>query len=472
MLFCEVKKNKKMNLILSTVFSGIFMMFIGFLVKKQSYLNSIAALLFAGIIGSAVLQLNHIAILPDAFKNMLWINDYGIQFFIILAFATLFYIVLNHEEFEKVNENYTQDYYALLFFVFTGIALLALFSNLVIMFLGVEILSIPMYILAGSKKDKMKSTEASIKYFLMGAFSTGLLLMGITLLYGATGSFDYDHLSIVSVKGFEHIYFFGWILLILSFCFKISLAPFHFWAPDVYDGTPTVFTSFMSTIVKGAAFLGFVQILSAFPSTHPLAENYRFLIGIIILLTLLIGNFSAIAQQSVKRMMAYSSIVQAGFMMFIALQLSENSKNALLFYVLSYSLAGISIFYTLTKIKKLNYENFNGFAKNNPFLAFTTTVSLISLAGIPLTSGFIAKFSVLSSVIDNPKNISLLIIALVLAVLSIYYYFKVIIAMYFKNETSNEVIRVSILSKITLILTITLIIILGIFPNTLEFIFS
>ncbi|CAG0904894.1 unnamed protein product, partial [Darwinula stevensoni] len=261
----------------------------------------------------------------------------------------------------------------------------------------------------------------------------GILLLGITFLYGSSGSFMLDKIGLIAVKGFDNICFYGWILIIISFCFKISVAPFHFWAPDVYDGTPTVFTSFMSTIVKGGAFLGFVQILWEFPWSHPLSANYRLIIIFIILLTLIIGNFSALYQSNVKRMLAYSSIVQAGFMMFITLQHTELSKEALLFYIFTYSLSGITLFYALTVVKGNKYKDFRDLSKTNPFLAIIMTISLISLSGIPLSAGFFAKFFALSNAMTNPQNISIIVIALVLAVLSVYYYFRLIIAMYFKE---------------------------------------
>src|SRR5690606_26570166 len=187
-----------------------------------------------------------------------------------------------------------------------GIAVLTSFNNLILIFLGIEILSIPLYALAGSAKHKMRSTEAAIKYFLMGSFSTGVMLMGMALIYGASGSFLLKDITVYAFD-FQSIYYLGWVLLVLSMCFKVSVAPMHFWAPDVYDGTPTVFSSYMITIVKGGAFLTFITLMSGFKITSGIvADNYRYLLSFIIILTLILGNFSALKQSSVKRMLAYS----------------------------------------------------------------------------------------------------------------------------------------------------------------------
>ena len=335
------------------------------------------------------------------------------------------------------------------------------------MFLGIEILSIPLYALAGAAKHKMRSTEAAVKYFLMGAFSTGIMLMGIALIYGASGSFMLKSIVTYSFD-FQSIYYLGWILLVLSFCFKVSVAPMHFWAPDVYEGTPTVFSSYMITIVKGAGFMTFITVMSAFKITSEIvAHNYQYLLSFIIILTLILGNFSALKQGSVKRMLAYSSVVQAGFMMFALFEISEESKYALLFFTVSYGLASIVLFYTLTQVKNLSYKGFNGLSKRSPVLAFSSTVALFSLAGIPFTSGFLAKFFILSSAMKEPSNLILVIAALVLAVVSVYYYIKVVIAMYFR-KSSKKKIKLSITTQILLILGTVLTIALGVYPDLLK----
>lgn len=455
-----------MNIILTSALSGIIFMFSGFILKDKRHLNILAVLLFIAMIFSAVFQLNGCEILNGKYPNMIETDPYRISFFIILCLVGIYYILVNRYNFTKPGSQ-VADYFALIFISFTGIAVLASFTNLIMMFLGIEILSIPLYALAGSAKHKMKSTEAAVKYFLMGAFSTGIMLMGIALIYGASGSFLLHNITAYAFD-FQSIYYLGWVLLILSLCFKVSVAPMHFWAPDVYDGTPTVFSSYMITIVKGAAFMTFITVMSAFKiSSEIVADNYRFLLSFIIILTLILGNFSALKQTSVKRMLAYSSVVQAGFMMFALFEISEESKNALLFYTVSYGMASVVLFYALTQVKNINYKGFNGLSKRSPVLAFASTVALLSLSGIPFTSGFLAKFFILSSAMNEPSNLILVLASLVLAVLSIYYYIKVIIAMYFRKSSDKKNIKLSLTSQILLIVGTVFTIALGVYPDLL-----
>lgn len=456
-----------MNIILTSAISGIIFMFSGFVLKNKRHQSILAVLLFIAMIIASVLQIQGSEILQGKYPNMIETDPYRISFFVILCLIGIYYTLVNRSNFSKPGSK-VSDYFALIFISFVGIAVLASFNNLILMFMGIEILSIPLYALAGSAKHKMKSTEAAIKYFLMGAFSTGIMLMGIALIYGASGSFLLKNITAYAFD-FQSIYYLGWITLILSLCFKVSVAPMHFWAPDVYDGTPTVFSSYMITIVKGAAFMTFLTVMSAFKITSEIvAQNYQYLLSFIIILTLILGNFSALKQTSVKRMLAYSSVVQAGFMMFALFEISEESKYALLFYTVSYGLSSIVLFYALTKVKKVNYKGFNGLSKRSPVLAAASAVALFSLAGIPFTSGFLAKFFILSSAMKDPSNLILVIIALVLAVVSVYYYIKVIIAMYFRKSGKKGKIKLSFASQFLLILGTVLSVALGVYPDLLK----
>ena len=439
-------------------------MFSGFYIKNNRALNIISVLMFLAIIIGGVCELNGCKMLVDRFPNMIGESVYGVSFLIGLAALAVFFLLINKDQFEKVG-NHVAEYYALMFFSFCGIAVLAQFNNLVLMFLGIELMSIPMYIIAGTNKESMKSTEASVKYFLMGAFSTGILLLGVTFLYGATGTFLVENIDKFD-PNFEMIYYLGWILLIFSFCFKVGAAPFHMWTPDVYSGTPTVFTSYMSTIIKGGSFLGFILIMQHFPADAQYSGYLRILLGAIIVLTLVLGNFGAVTQKSVKKMMAYSSIAQAGFMLFILFQVNSVSKEALFFYTIVYSVANFIIFYTIQQTKAEKYEDFTGLGKSNPILAAATSVALISLAGIPLTGGFIAKFMALSVAVSSMENLIIIIIALVMAVLSMYYYFKVIVFMYFK-EGNSSIKSQDGLTTALLVLGVIVLIVMGVFPGIL-----
>jgi NADH-quinone oxidoreductase subunit N len=256
----------------------------------------------------------------------------------------------------------------------------------------------------------------------------------------------------------------GMMLLLFSMAFKVSAAPFHFWTPDVYDGAPTVFTSFMATIVKVAVFVAFIRLF--YEAFGRLQQQWQIWIALITAATLLIGNITAVFQQSVKRMLAYSSIAQAGFMLMAILAMNMDGKEGLLIYSAAYSLATIGIFAVLIKMNDYTFDGFNGLAKQEPLLAATTAIFLLSLAGIPLTGGFIAKFKMLESVIATGKNFWLVIFAVLMAAVSVYYYFRVIQAMYFKDGPAR-VIPISPVFKGTLVALAVLIILLGIFPELL-----
>jgi NADH-quinone oxidoreductase subunit N len=362
---------------------------------------------------------------------------------------------------EKVGVNYA-EYFALIFFILCGIILTASFKSLLVLFLGIEIISIPLYILTGSDKRNLKSNEASLKYFLMGSFSTGIMLMGIALVYGAKGTFDTAAIDAYSQAAPSALLLGGMLLLIFAMGFKVSVAPFHFWTPDVYDGAPTVFTSFMATIVKAAVFIGFIRLFDE--AFGYLQSQWQLFFAIITALTLLIGNITAVFQQSVKRMLAYSSISQAGFMLLAVYAMNTDAKEGLLLYTAAYSLATIGIFAVLIKMSDYTFEGFNGLAKHHPLLAATTTIFLLSLAGIPLTAGFLSKFYMLKAAMATGKNLWLVIFAVLMAAVSVYYYFRVIQAMYFKDGQPQS-LQVTPAFKWTLVMLAALVILLGVYPS-------
>jgi NADH-quinone oxidoreductase subunit N len=351
--------------------------------------------------------------------------------------------------------------------VLCGIGILSSFNSLLMLFLGIEIISIPLYILTGSDKRNLKSNEAALKYFLMGSFSTGLMLMGIALLYGATGSFSLDArpVSIFGPVPVTVIEVIGLAFILVSMAFKVSAAPFHFWTPDVYDGAPSVFTSFMATIVKAAIFIGFIKLFEA--KSADLGQGWQLVIALIIIATLFVGNITAIFQQSVKRMLAYSSIAQAGFMMFALYSQNEMSKEGIILYAIAYSLSTIGIFAILIKMKDVTFEGFNGLARTQPTLAAVNTVFLLSLVGIPLTAGFWAKYYMLASVVKTQSSLWLVILAVLFAAISVYYYFRVIQAMYFKEGEAALTSDIKPSFRFGLVLVAAAIVLLGIMPNVL-----
>jgi NADH-quinone oxidoreductase subunit N len=392
---------------------------------------------------------------------MLVADGFSLLFNAIIFSCVLLYFLLSGKDIEKVGMD-VPEYYALIYFVLTGVGIASSFNTLLMLFLGIEIISIPLYILTGSDKRNLKSNEASLKYFLMGAFSTGLMLMGIALVYGAKGSFSMDVIGAGSAL--TPMMSAGLLLLLFSMAFKVSAAPFHFWTPDVYDGAPGVFTSFMATIVKAAGFIAFIRLFKGcFGETQ---GQWQLIVSIITAATLFIGNITAVFQQSVKRMLAYSSIAQAGFMMFAIVALNAMALEGLLYYAAAYCLATIGIFAILIRMKDYTFEGFNGMGKHHPVLAAANTVFLLSLTGIPGTAGFIAKFYMLSAAIGTGKVMWLVIVGIICAAISVYYYFRVIQAMYFKDGEKQD-IETGPGFRLLLAVTAAFIIFLGLFPQWL-----
>jgi len=464
-----------MNAIIVSAVWGIIMMFCSFLVKNRSSYRHIAAFGLLTLLTANILSAKGIQIFNIDDHGMFFFSSFGNFFNTIAIFSTLVYVLLTGKEMEKYGK-YAAEYFVLIFFVLCGVCILSAYNNMLMLFLGIEILSIPLYILTGADKRNLKSNEAALKYFLMGAFSTGLMLMGIALMYGGTGTFALEVGRVAkpnAVAGNGVLSFLevtGLLFLFVSMAFKVSAAPFHFWTPDVYDGAPTVFTSFMATVVKAAGFVAFIKLCevrmieTGLNVDKTFGVNWQLLFAILIVATLLVGNITAVFQQSVKRMLAYSSIAQAGFMLFSLFSLNDLGKEGLLLYAFAYSLATIGIFAVLVKVKDITFEGFNGLAKKQPVLAAATTVFLLSLSGIPLTAGFFAKYYMLAAVIKTGSYYWLVILAVLFAAVSVYYYFRVIQAMYFKEgDAVTEDVTPSF--KTGLVLLSGLIILIGIMPT-------
>lgn len=452
-----------MNAIILSAVWGVVMMFSGIVLKRNA---SIRMLAIAGLVlltGFNVAELYGFQLFAINTQNMLAFNSFSLVFNTIAFVSTLIYFFLSGREIENVGASMA-EYFSLIFFVLCGVSIASSFSTLLMLFLGIEIISIPLYILTGSDKRNLKSNEASLKYFLMGTFSTGLMLMGIALIYGARGTFMIEGMAASLTPGLTPLLIAGLLLLIIAMSFKVSAAPFHFWTPDVYDGAPTVFTSFMATIVKVAGFIAFLRLFEG--AYGQMQAQWHLIVAIITASTLFIGNLTAVFQQSVKRMLAYSSIAQAGFMCFALFGFNDLAKEGLLLYSAAYCLATIGIFAILVKMKDYTFEGFNGMARHQPVLAATNAIFLLSLAGIPLTAGFTAKFYMLASAVKNGTYLWLVIFAVLCAAISAYYYFRVIQAMYFK-EGQEQAIQVTPAFKTTLILVAAAIIFLGVFPQWL-----
>ncbi len=397
--------------------------------------------------------------------GMMQTDNFALAFSGICIVGTLLIFLLTQNYFHAKSDNIA-EYYTLILFALAGMIMMVSYKNMAMLFVGLEIMSVSLYILAGIRKTDFASNEASLKYFLMGAFSTGFLLFGITLIYGATGSFDLDKIQayLVNNQAVSPIFYPGVILMMIGLSFKVGAAPFHFWTPDVYEGAPSLITTFMSTVVKTAGFAAFLRLFA--DAFAPLHEFWVAPLMVIVCLTLFIGNVTALFQKNFKRMLAYSSISHAGYLLFSLIVLTKNSGNNVLVYAAAYTFASIIAFAVLILVKQKtgsdSFESFNGLAKRNRLVALCLTIAMLSLAGIPLTAGFIGKYLMFLNVMTEYKTL-LVAFAILNALVGFYYYFRVIVAMWFKDGVETELSTPS-QYKVVLLVSVAITLVLGIYP--------
>jgi NADH-quinone oxidoreductase subunit N len=413
------------------------------------------------ILGLTVSEFNS----PESYyNNMIVVSKFSVVFSSLFIVLTLFLVTLGHNFYEN-HQSKLSDFIAIKVFLLAGAVAMVSFGNLAMFFLGIEILSISLYILAASNRTKVKSNEAGMKYFLMGSFASGIILFGICMIYGAMGSFDIIEISDMSQSAELPIWFpIGIVLLTIGMLFKIAAVPFHFWAPDVYEGSPTLTTALMSTLAKVVAIATLYKLLSSMHADI----NYSFQIVVVVIsiLSMTVGNIMALRQVNVKRMLAFSGISHAGFMLMTLLSIS-NSAGSLLYYASAYSLAGIAAFSVILYVCKNrdneDIVNFHGLGKTNPLLAAILTGSLLSMAGIPIFAGFFAKLVLFSQTIQAGYLV-VVIFAVINSIISVGYYFKLILAMYTKEPNETRTGK-SFLYYAVAVIAIALNIIIGLFPS-------
>ncbi|SDE29610.1 NADH-quinone oxidoreductase subunit N [Riemerella columbipharyngis] len=408
------------------------------------------------------------------YKPMFYFNGVAALYTKMVLAITLLIFFLGSFAFSN-HRSHQSELYALILFSLCGGIILFGFQNLVTLFLGIEILSIPLYVIAGSTKTNIRSVEASMKYFLMGAFATGFLLFGIALVYGGAGSFDLGAIHNFSItNGKDTVFLLGVILMLVAMAFKVSLAPFHMWSPDVYQGAPSLITSFMASVVKIAGFAAFFKMMTmGFGGSF---SGWIDIIAALVVITLILSNLMGLAQTNAKRMLAYSSVSHAGYIALIFFGYNVASYYYMAFYLFAYSLATIGVFMNLIWVEKIkketSFDAFCGLAKTEPLLALVSAVSLLSMAGIPLTAGFIGKFNIFSQAISGGALL-VVIVAIVGSALSIAYYLRLIIAMFFYKETTFKTSEsASITYKIVAVFVILLLIALGVYPDLFAYQFG
>jgi len=456
-----------MNTLIIISVLPILLLYLG-LYKAQKALLPVTVIGLLAALGCGIAQWNTNAV--PIYHGMMLFDNFSIAFSTITILTTVLIIFLSRGYFEKIS-SHVAEYYAIMLFSLAGIIAMVSFYNLTMLFIGIEIMSVSLYILAGIKKSDFSSNEAALKYFLMGAFSTGFLLLGITFIYGSTGSFSLEAISnwvLDHPKDITPMFYTGVLLMIVGLCFKVGAAPFHFWTPDVYEGSPTLITAFMSTVVKTAGFAAFLRLFSA--CFAPLSDFWVPVLLTITIATLFIGNITALYQHSFKRMLAFSSISHAGYLLFAIVGLGASSGSSVLTYAAAYSIASIIAFGALILVQQQSgsdsFESFNGLGKKNPFLALVLTIAMLSLAGIPLTAGFIGKFYMFTTALRH-YQVWMVILAVINAIISIFYYFRVIVAMYFRDAERTELV-VPVYYKLVLGFSALATILIGVYPEVIS----
>ena len=437
-----------MDALIVIFLSGLISLFVAF-TKKPILVLLTSSIGILAAIGLFIAQWNNPVTL-FSYEGLEFTNS-AILYSIAACIFGLFSILVGYNIYSKQPEH-TGEYISLMVFSLVGAVCMLAFTDMFMFFLGLEILSIPIYVMAGTNKSDLRSSEASLKYFLMGAFATGVLLFGIAWTYGATGSFKLAEIaaaiSTPSENGHSSILYVGILLILASFLFKVGAAPFHFWSPDVYEGSPNTVTGFMAAVVKLGAFGAFYKIFNvAFPEVHGFWAPAIMVLAVV---TMFIGNLSALSQVRFKRLLAYSSITHVGYALLTIITVSSNSEANLWVYLFGY---GFSIIALVTIAQLLNDDEdkidaFKGLAKRSPFLAAVAVLSLLSLAGVPPLIGFFGKYLVFSEAFTQYPI--LVIVAIANSGIGVYYYLKTIIAIFHKDDVSEEKVIVPTLQIVVL----------------------
>lgn len=435
--------------------------------EKKGYLGLFSLI---GVILAFFFTLSQIGMAKYGFEGMFTSDGFSVFFkmiFLIIAFLTIL-ISMEYSQREGFEGG---EYYALVLFATVGMMLMAAGTHLITLFLGLETMSVSIYILAGMMREDRRSVEAALKYFLLGAFATGFLLYGIALIYGATGSLYLREISsyIVSTKGLlrSPMLLISLVFLTVGLGFKIASVPFHMWTPDVYEGAPTSITAFMATGVKAAGFAMLVRVFfSALPAFRP---DWTSIMWLIAVATMTVGNIAAISQTNIKRLLAYSSIAHAGYLLVAFVAGNDLGISGILFYLMTYAFMNLGAFTCVILLGKKGEENtlitdYAGIGFKYPLLAASMTLFLLSMAGIPPLGGFMAKFYVFSAAVKS-KFYWLAILGVLNSAISVYYYLRVTVLMYFR-ESEREItgLRFSPAAVIALVLAVIGTLYMGIFP--------
>ncbi|HXG92489.1 MAG TPA: NADH-quinone oxidoreductase subunit N [Blastocatellia bacterium] len=428
-----------------------------------------------------------------AFYNMIVLDNYAVVFKLIFLIGAALSILLSIRYLEEEGEQ-RGEYYGLILFSVVGMMFMASGVDLLMLFISLELMAISIYILVGYLRRDRKSNEASMKYFLLGAFSSGVLLYGISLVYGITGTTNLEQIANALPKvisglnalnpqaaapDMRYMLMIGMTLMAAGMFFKVAAVPFHMWAPDAYEGAPTSTTAFMSVAVKAASFAMFGRIfLYGLPGLRsgitgtPSLPGWATLLGVIAAITIVWGNLAAITQQNTKRLLAYSSISHAGYTLLGLIAGNETGYTGFIVYLLIYTIMNLGVFGCIIALRRRGIigdrmEDLNGLMRKAPWLTVMMTIFLLSLGGIPPTAGFIGKFYLFAGLIQtgNVWMVRLAVLAVLMSAVSLYYYIRFIRAMYIEPESEPQPVRLAAPLYVALGVATVLVLYIGIFPQ-------
>jgi NADH-quinone oxidoreductase subunit N len=428
-------------------------------------LLAVAAL--AGMIGALLATLARWGTGGRAFRDMIVLDDYALFFNVIICYSGALIVLLSMDYLRRRGSD-SAEYYALVLFATAGMMLLAAAGDLVVIFLALELMSLSLYVLAGLFKQELASGEASMKYFLLGAFASSFLLYGIALLYGAAGTTNLDRIaSAMASRPRDPLFVIGLGLVLVGFGFKISSVPFHMWVPDVYQGAPTSVTALIATGSKAGAFAALIRVLTVVP--RGVAVDWTVLLWVVAAVTMTVGNVVAIAQSNLKRMLAYSSIAHAGYMLVGLVAGGAIGTSAVLFYLLTYAFTTVGAFGVITLCERARGEavevgDYAGLARRHPLLAAALGLFLLSLIGIPPLAGFVGKFYVFGAAV-RAGYVWLAVIGVLNSAVAAYYYLRVIVYMYMREpEGAATTFAPSFAGSLALAIALLGIVLLGVVP--------
>jgi NADH-quinone oxidoreductase subunit N len=447
--------------------TGILVLFWDLWMKDEER-SLLAWLGLTGLALTAVVSLTLWGRNESAFNGTLALDSYTLFFNLIFCLTAGMTLLMSVHYLDLVGIR-PGEYYALILFATVGMVLMAAATDLIVIFLALETMSIAVYVLAGIWRQRVQSNEAALKYFLLGAFASGFFLYGVALVYGATGSVQLGKIAAhVSANGSSSLLLIGVALLIVGFGFKVAAAPFHVWTPDVYEGAPTTITAFMAVGVKAAAFAAFARVfLHTLGSIH---AEWQGILWILAALTMTVGNVTALVQNNIKRMLAYSSIAHAGYLLVAMVAGKDLGGGALMYYLVAYGLMNLGAFGVVLAVGRKGepneeFSDYAGLGFRYPALGMAMTIFMLSLTGVPPLVGFTGKFYIFSAAV-KAGYIWLAVIGVLNSVVSAYYYIRVVVNMYmYEGEKTIDLLSGRPALATAIVLAAIGTVVMGVFPS-------